>query len=206
MVGSRNQCANCTNRVAACNSICRRVTPEAARLPQLQDLDLGVEAPGLSVAKAPGGVIEAKDDLGKVVFSGAQPVMWDSRGEAQAPTYDDRTEAPLEGDKVVQIPVAVTQDSLRISPAPAHVNYAATEYPLHIDPPFAAPQEGRAMINEHYPTTALWNWSGAEGVGYQSFDPWSRKRLQMEDQWIQHEGGIRSLANRINSPGAGQGR
>ncbi|MFF0270720.1 LamG-like jellyroll fold domain-containing protein [Kribbella sp. NPDC004536] len=152
-------------------------TPTAARLPQLQGLDLRMDAPGLSVAKTPGGVIEAKDDLGKVVFTGPQPVMWDSRGNAEAPTDDDRTEAPLEGDKVVQVPVGVSQDSLTISPAPALVNDAATEYPLHIDPPFAAPQEGRAMINEHYPTTSSWNWAGPEGVGYQSFEPWSRKRL-----------------------------
>jgi hypothetical protein len=152
-------------------------TPAAAHLPQLQDLDLRIEAPGLEISKTLGGVIEAKDDLGKVVFTGPQPVMWDSRGEGQAPTDDDRTVAPLDGDKVVQIPVAVTQDALTISPAPALLNDAATEYPLHIDPVFAAPQAGRAMINEHYPTTASWNWADTEGVGYQSFEPWSRKRL-----------------------------
>ncbi|TCC44624.1 LamG domain-containing protein [Kribbella capetownensis] len=152
-------------------------TPVAARLPQLQALDLKIDAPGLTVAKAPGGVIEAKDNLGKVVFSGAQPVMWDSRGRAAAPTDDDRSEAPLEGDKVAQLPVKVTRNSLTMSPAPALVNDAATKYPLHIDPTFNAGQSGRAMMNEHYPTTASWNWAGPEGVGYQSFEPWSRKRL-----------------------------
>ncbi|WP_460664952.1 LamG-like jellyroll fold domain-containing protein [Kribbella swartbergensis] len=152
-------------------------TPAAARLPQLQNLDMQMEAPGLTVSETPSGAIQAKDDLGKVVFTGPQPVMWDSRGEAQAPTDDDRTEAPLEGDKVVQIPVSVTDDSLTVSPAASLVNDSATEYPLHIDPVFSSAQSGRAMINEHYPTTSSWNWAGPEGVGYQSFEPWSRKRL-----------------------------
>ncbi|MET9274464.1 LamG-like jellyroll fold domain-containing protein [Kribbella sp. NPDC003557] len=152
-------------------------TPAAARLPELQDLDLEIEAGDLTVAKAPGGVIEAKDDLGQVVFTGPQPMMWDSRGEAQAPTDDDRTEAPLEGDKVVQVPVSVTQDTLSISPAASLINDAATEYPLHIDPALSSTQSGRAMMNEHYPSTSSWNWVGPEGVGYQSFEPWSRKRL-----------------------------
>lgn len=152
-------------------------TPAAARLPQLQNLDLGMKAPGLTVAKSKGGVIEARDHLGKLVFSGSQPIMWDSRGTATAPTDDDRTEAPLEGDKVVQLPAAVSKDALTISPAPALLNDAATRYPLHIDPTFNSAQSGRAMMNEHYPTTPSWNWEGPEGVGYQSFEPWSRKRL-----------------------------
>ncbi|MFC9692914.1 hypothetical protein ACFTSF_30470 [Kribbella sp. NPDC056951] len=152
-------------------------TPEAARLPQLQGLDLEVEAQGLNVSEAAGGVVLAKDQYGKVIFTGPAPVMWDSRGEAQAPTDDDRSDQPLEGDKVVQIPLEVSQDSLTISPEPSLVNDAAAKYPLYIDPPFHSVQYGRAMINQHYPTTASWQWEGPEGVGYQEFEPWSRKRL-----------------------------
>lgn len=152
-------------------------TPEAARLPQLQQLDLTVDAPSLDVAKVAGGAVLAKDDVGKVIFTGPPPLMWDSRGTAQAPTDDDRTAAPLEGDKVVPIPLEVSQESLKISPAASLVNDAAVEYPLHIDPPFSSAQYGRAMINERYPTTASWQWAGPEGVGYQEFEPWSRKRL-----------------------------
>jgi hypothetical protein len=155
-------------------------TPQAARLPELQGLELGVEAPNLTVQKVDGGAIVAKDDFGKAVFTGAQPVMWDSRGEAKAPTDEDRTEAPLEGDKVVPILVEVDQDSLSIAPSPALVNDAAAEYPLHIDPPLTGVQMGRAMINQAFPSTASWLWSGPEGVGYQSFEPWSRKRLMFK--------------------------
>jgi hypothetical protein len=152
-------------------------TPQAARLPQLQQVDMELEAPGLTVAKVEGGAITAKDDFGKVVFAAPQPLMWDSRGEAEAPTDADRTEAPLEGDKVVQIPLTVTQDTLTFGSSAALVNDAAVEYPLHIDPPFTSVQWGRAMINQAYPSTASWLWGGPEGVGYQSFEPWSRKRL-----------------------------
>ncbi|MBB6570712.1 LamG domain-containing protein [Kribbella sandramycini] len=152
-------------------------TLEAARLPEVQNVDLAVDAPGLTVAKAAGGVIEAKDDLGKTIFLAPQPIMWDSRGEAVAPTDDDRTEAPLEGDQVAQLPISVTQDTLTIRPAASLVEDPATEYPLHIDPTLRFGQEGRAMINARYPTTSSWNWEGPEGVGYQAFEPWSRKRL-----------------------------
>ncbi|WP_344148736.1 LamG-like jellyroll fold domain-containing protein [Kribbella yunnanensis] len=152
-------------------------TPAAARLPEVQSLDLAVDAPGLIVSKVPGGVIEVRDDLGALIFTGPQPIMWDSRGEAEAPTDEDRTETPLEGDKVAQLPVEVSQEALTISPAAALVNDPATKYPLHIDPSLRFAQEGRAMINERYPTTSSWNWEGPEGVGYQSFEPWSRKRL-----------------------------
>lgn len=152
-------------------------TPAAARLPQLQQLNLAMEAPGLNVAEVAGGAVLAKDELGKVIFTGPPPVMWDSRGDGQGPADEDRTEAPLEGDKVVQIPLEVSQDSIKISPAASLVNDAAAEYPLHIDPPFAAAQNGRAMIDAAHPTTSSWMWTDTEGVGYQNYEPPTRKRL-----------------------------
>jgi hypothetical protein len=151
-------------------------TPEAARLPQLQSLDLGMEAPGLNVAEVAGGAVLAKDSLGKVIFTGPPPAMWDSRGGAKPPAGGDRTEAPLEGDKVVQIPVEVDNDSLKLSPGTSLSNDAAAKYPLHIDPGFGA-QEGRAMIDGAHPTSSYWNWTGTEGVGYQDYSPPTRKRL-----------------------------
>ncbi|WP_405060621.1 hypothetical protein OG474_03025 [Kribbella sp. NBC_01505] len=152
-------------------------TPAAARLPQLRKLELAVDAGKLKVAKAAGGVIEARDTLGALIFTGPAPVAWDSRGRAQAPTDQDRTEAPLEGDKVSQLGLAVSQKALTISPAPALLSDPANKYPLQIDPSLSFAQEGRAMLNERYATTPSWNWEGPEGVGYQSFEPWSRKRL-----------------------------
>ncbi|MEV8378122.1 LamG-like jellyroll fold domain-containing protein [Kribbella sp. NPDC056861] len=152
-------------------------TPEAARLPQLQRLDFAVKAPTLAVAKVAGGVTLAKDKFGKVIFTSPAPVAWDSRGTGQAPTDEDRSESPLEGDKVVPIPLEVGKSSMRVSPSAALMNDAAVKYPIYIDPAFHSTQFGRAMINQHYPTTATWQWEGPEGVGYQEFEPWSRKRL-----------------------------
>jgi hypothetical protein len=152
-------------------------TPQAAKLPQLQRLDLAVKAPSLEVAKVAGGIVLAKDRFGKVIFTSPAPVMWDSRGAGKAPTDEDRSEMPLEGDKVVPIPLEVGKKSLKVSPAAALVNDAAAKYPIYIDPAFHSAQYGRAMINQHYPTTATWQWEGPEGVGYQDFEPWSRKRL-----------------------------
>ncbi|WBQ07543.1 LamG-like jellyroll fold domain-containing protein [Kribbella sp. CA-293567] len=151
-------------------------TPEAARLPQLQSLDLALEAPGLNVAEAPGGAILAKDGLGKVIFTGPAPTMWDSRGKTQSSADQDRTEAPIDGDKIVQIPLEVDSDSLKISPPATLLNDTAVKYPLHIDPGFGT-QQGRAMIDGAHPTSSYWNWTGTEGVGYQNFSPPTRKRL-----------------------------
>lgn len=152
-------------------------TPQAARLPQLQRLDFAVKAPSLQVAKVAGGVVLAKDKFGKVIFTSPAPVMWDSRGAGKAPTDEDRSELPLEGDKVVPVPLEVGKKSLKVSPAAALVNDAAVKYPIYLDPAFHSSQVGRAMINQHNPTTASWQWEGPEGVGYQDFEPWSRKRL-----------------------------
>lgn len=151
-------------------------TPEAARLPQLQSVDLGLEAPGLTVAEVPGGAVLAKDSLSKVIFTGPAPTMWDSRGKVQVPADQDRTEAPVDGDEVVQVPVEVDHDSLKISPPTALQHDAAAKYPLYIDPAFGSLQ-GRAMIDGAYPTTSSWNWTGTEGVGFQNFSPPTRKRL-----------------------------
>jgi hypothetical protein len=153
-------------------------TPAAAKLPQLQEIQVGLDAPGMTVRRSAAGGVQAVADSGEVVFSAPQPAMWDSSGaRLTQPKTADRTEEPLEGDTVAPMAVEVSSDSLAVLPDQALVNDPQTKYPLHIDPTFNAPRIARAMINEHYPTTPTWNWGGDEGVGYQAFEPWSRKRL-----------------------------
>ncbi|MGC4944423.1 hypothetical protein [Kribbella sp. DT2] len=153
-------------------------TEAAAKLPQLQQIELGLDAPNLTVQHSPGGGIQAVDELGTTIFSAPKPVMWDSSGDKKADSpSSDRAEEPLEGDTVAPMPVAVAQDSLAITPDRALVDAADTVYPLHIDPVVKGTRVARSMINEHYPSTPTWGWGGDEGVGYQAFEPWSRKRL-----------------------------
>jgi hypothetical protein len=151
---------------------------EAAKAPELQKVEMGIEAPDLDVRRTAGGGIDVVDELGSTVFSAPKPTMWDSsgEGEAQGPSAD-RTEEPLEGDTVASMPVEVTNDSLAVTPDRALVDDPATVYPLHVDPPFEGGRIARSMINENFPTTPGWGWGGDEGVGYQAFEPWSRKRL-----------------------------
>ena len=153
-------------------------TRQAGLLPQLQKIELDVNAPGMQVRRATGGGIDVIDDLGSKVFSAPKPTMWDSKGdgEAQAPSAD-RTEEPLEGDSVATMPLEVTQDSVAVTPVRSLMDDPATVYPLHVDPGFTAGRIARSMINQHYPSTSGWGWGGDEGVGYQSYEPWSRKRL-----------------------------
>jgi hypothetical protein len=153
-------------------------TRQAAQLPELQQVELGLDAPGMQMRRTTGGTIEAVDSFGETVFSAPKPAMWDSSGDADAqPPSADRTEEPLEGDSVAALPVAVTQDSLTVTPVRSLIDDPATVYPLHVDPPFTGIRVARSMINEHYPSTSSWGWGGDEGVGYQSYEPWSRKRL-----------------------------
>jgi hypothetical protein len=153
-------------------------TPTAAKLPQLQEIEVGLDAPGMTVRRSAAGGVEALDDSGEVVLSAPRPAMWDSSGaRLTQPKTADRTEEPLEGDTVAPMAVEVSSNNLSVVPDQALVNDPQTKYPLHIDPPFNGPRIARSMINEHYPTTPTWNWGGDEGVGYQAFEPWSRKRL-----------------------------
>lgn len=153
-------------------------TPRAADHPRLRKIRLAVDAPGLAVRRTGSGGAEAIDELGRAVFTTPRPVMWDSRGDAGAePPSSDRAKAPFGGDKVVSMPIEVSRDSITVTPSAALADDPAARYPLHIDPGIQARQSGRAMINQHYPTTSTWNWTTPEGVGYQAFEPWSRKRL-----------------------------
>ncbi|MFC0623767.1 DNRLRE domain-containing protein [Kribbella deserti] len=153
-------------------------TPTAARLPQLRTLELPISAPGLTLRRSVGGGIDAVDKVGHAVFTSPKPTMWDSRGSGKVePQEADRTEAPFEGDSVAAMPVEVTQATVTLTPSIALRDDPKTRYPLHIDPPFSGYRSGQAMINQHYPDTVTWNWTDTEGVGYQEFEPWSRKRL-----------------------------
>jgi hypothetical protein len=155
-------------------------TPQAAKLPQLQKIELGIDAPGLTIRKSPGGGVEVVDEIGAIVFNAPKPAMWDSSSTGAGksePASADRAEDPLEGDIVASMPVEVSQNSVAVTPARSMVDAPATVYPLHIDPPYSGVRIVRSMINEHYPTTPYWGWGGDEGVGYQSYEPWSRKRL-----------------------------
>jgi hypothetical protein len=82
---------------------------------------------------------------------------------------------PLAGGGITYMNTDVTQRSLTIVPSMEFRRDPRTMFPVHLDPSIAPPQSGRAMINQHFPTTASRNWTGSEGVGYQDFEPWSRK-------------------------------
>lgn len=153
-------------------------TPTAAKLPQVQQIELGLEAPNLTVRHSPGGGIEAVDEIGTTIFSAPKPVMWDSSGDRKAePASADRAAEPLEGDTVAAMPVGIDQDSLTVTPQQTMIDAADTVYPLHIDPVVKGTRVARSMINEAQPATPYWGWTNDEGVGYQAFEPWSRKRL-----------------------------
>jgi hypothetical protein len=151
---------------------------QAALQPQLEKVRLGLNAVGLQLQRTAGGGVEAVDGVGQAIFSAPKPTMWDSRGDRLGqPATADRAAEPLEGDNVAAMPVEISQGSLAVTPIRSIVQDPATVYPLHVDPAFSAGRTARSMINQHYPTTPTWGWGGDEGVGYQSYEPWSRKRL-----------------------------
>ncbi|TDD61353.1 LamG domain-containing protein [Kribbella antibiotica] len=153
-------------------------TPEAADLPALRKITFGMHANGVAMRKTRSGGFEALDRFGRAIFSGPQPTMWDSRGSGRSePAGSDRAEAPLEGDEVRPMPLDVAGKSISITPSASLADDPKTVYPIYIDPPAQGAASGRAMINERYAGTSTWNWTNPEGMGYQSFEPWSRKRL-----------------------------
>lgn len=154
-------------------------SPEAARRSNLDEIIMGVDAPDLDLKRSSWGGIDVVDDLGNTVLEAPTPIMWDSRGTGavDGPGTDDRSENPMEGDKVVAMPVEVDGDQISVKPADSLINDPATVYPLHVDPGFTGKPAGHAMIDRAYPSSSYWNWTADQSVGYQNFDAWSHKRL-----------------------------
>jgi Concanavalin A-like lectin/glucanases superfamily len=163
-------------------------TAEAARNPDLAELKLSVQAPGLTLQESAGGGIEARDEAdGALVFTAPQPVMWDSTGTGEAGTAaagaaagaaepdGQAGEGPGDASNVAPIGVDVAPDGseLRLTPDQGMLTDATTHFPVYIDPQTYTPKAGEwTMVSQYWANSPQWRFNGDSdaGVGYCGWD------------------------------------
>ncbi|KRF39618.1 hypothetical protein ASH01_19935 [Terrabacter sp. Soil811] len=99
-------------------------------------------------------------------------------GGASEDASGGTSDAPVEGDRVSELSSSITADTLTVAPPAAVLDSASTSYPVIIDPPLGTKVPTYTMVDAAYPTVSYYKYPSADqGVGYQDFSAWSRKRL-----------------------------
>ncbi|GAB3433834.1 LamG domain-containing protein [Flindersiella endophytica] len=114
-------------------------TPAAAANPALATLRLTVEGDDLSLSTDADGGLVAKDASGRVRFSGAPPLMWDSTGAdttSSASVIEQAQEA-----KSAPVQVSVSGNTMTITPDQGLLSDPDVTFPLVIDPAVSRSQK-----------------------------------------------------------------
>ncbi|GAA3752916.1 LamG domain-containing protein [Plantactinospora mayteni] len=143
-------------------------TPEAANLPELQDLELGVSAVGFTVQETEEGGVAALDPAtGNPVFEANAPIMWDSGepetvGAARSGQSDyESTWGPPEGATVAPVDLTLADGVLTLTPDAAMLADPATNWPVYLDPVWQATTNSSwAMVDSGYPSEEYWKFDG----------------------------------------------
>lgn len=185
---------------AAGSAVTHRVvvkTREAARDARVRSITYGhAVSGGKRVAKTAGAGFVVTDMIGEPVFESPEPLMWDSSATATSSVGTDGTtvknltaappaeastasaDEPREGDKVADLPVTVGPNSVTVSPSLGMLDSPSTTFPVSIDPTTAPTISNWTMVDASWPSVSYYKYSSADqGVGYQDFSAWSRKRL-----------------------------
>ncbi|WP_435111103.1 LamG-like jellyroll fold domain-containing protein [Nocardiopsis synnemataformans] len=132
-------------------------TPEAAASPELAELELPLDATGVSVVADEHGNIEAiGDEGGQSVFTAQAPAMWDSTGQDEA-SGEDPLLAPTTGARTALVETEVEVDSIRLVPDQGMLTDETTEYPVYIDPSVSASRPNWASVDRAFPNQAYFN-------------------------------------------------
>ncbi|MGK5442000.1 LamG-like jellyroll fold domain-containing protein [Micromonospora sp. URMC 105] len=159
-------------------------TPEAANLPELQNLRLGVTGQGLTIQETEdGGIVALDPATGNPVMEADAPTMWDSgsqeggeavtsglRSSAMADTdtttgSEDPNEAsargPGEASQVAQVGLSYSQGALSLTPDAAMLADPDTTYPVYVDPVWqGSTNSAWAMVDSGYPSEEYWKFDG----------------------------------------------
>jgi hypothetical protein len=143
-------------------------TPEAAALPELAELELPLEATGVTLEADEHGNIEALgDEGGQGVFNVQAPAMWDSTG-IEDTLGEDPALAPTTGARTALVETDLTVDGIRLVPDQGLLTGPDTEYPVYIDPSVSANRPNTAYVDKTFPNQSYFNKKESVGVGYYS--------------------------------------
>lgn len=155
-------------------------TPDAANLPELQNLQLGVTGQDLDIQEtADGGVVALDPATSNPVMEADAPTMWDSGAQGGDPaaalaaqsfaltetTEEDPNAAsakgPGEDSQVAQVDLDYSQGTLRLTPDPAMLADPDTTYPVYVDPVWqSSTNSAWAMVDSGYPSEEYWKFDG----------------------------------------------
>ncbi|AFR08444.1 LamG-like jellyroll fold domain-containing protein [Nocardiopsis alba] len=142
-------------------------TPEAARLPELAELELPLSTTGVTMTVDEHGNLDAVgDNGGQSVFSAEAPAMWDSTADPEAVEIEDPVAGPFTTSKVELVETSVNVDRIRLIPDQGMLLDEATEFPIYIDPSVNASRPNWAYVDRAFPNQSYFNPSVASvGVG-----------------------------------------
>ncbi|MEU4784415.1 LamG-like jellyroll fold domain-containing protein [Nocardiopsis alba] len=145
-------------------------TPEAARLPELAELELPLSTTGVTMTADEHGNLDAVgDNGGQSVFSAEAPAMWDSTGESAE--SEDPVIAPATGARIELVETSVEVDRIRLVPDQGMMLDEATEFPVYIDPSVSASRPNWAYVDRAFPNQSYFNRSVDDvGVGRVEWD------------------------------------
>lgn len=156
-------------------------TPEAASLPELQNLRLGITGVDLNIQETEdGGVVALDPATGNPVMEADAPTMWDSgtqeggtttalrssaATDAEHTPSDDPNAAsakgPGEDSQVAQVGLDYSQGTLRLTPDAAMLADPDTTYPVYVDPVWqSSTNSAWAMVDSGYPNEEYWKFDG----------------------------------------------
>ncbi|TDC83484.1 LamG domain-containing protein [Micromonospora sp. KC606] len=154
-------------------------TPEAANLPELQNLRLGVTGQGLTIEETEdGGIVALDPATGNPVMEADAPTMWDSGsqegGEAIGLRERERTSTtvaedpngasargPGETSRVAPVGLAYSEGTLRLTPDAVMLADPDTTYPVYVDPVWqGSTNSAWAMVDSGYPSEEYWKFDG----------------------------------------------
>jgi hypothetical protein len=134
-------------------------------LPALASIRFGVAAKGLTL-KPDGRGFVAVDSGGVTVFASPAPKMWDSAGGSGGVEAARSPDAPVDGDRVADIALALGKDHLTLTPDAGLLADPTAVLPFYIDPQIAAPRPRWAYSN-----SANYNYDDPGGVARVGLNP-----------------------------------
>ncbi|MEU4689727.1 LamG-like jellyroll fold domain-containing protein [Actinoplanes sp. NPDC023714] len=139
-------------------------TPEAAELPELQNLKLGVTGEGLDIQETEtGGVVALDPATGNPVMEADAPTMWDSGSSSDETGAGVKADAEGPGDasEVADVDLKISGETLSLVPDAAMLDAEEDRFPLYIDPVWQTnTNSGWAMVDSGYPNEEYWKFDG----------------------------------------------
>ncbi|WP_206281774.1 VCBS repeat-containing protein [Streptomyces agglomeratus] len=179
-------------------------TAEAAKNPELAELNFDLDTKGLEVTADEHGNVRARNPAGQEVFTAPTPRMWDSSKPAAQPlarSFATTTPAgppatdefePGFGARDAAMDVELGEKSLALTPDAELLTGKNTRYPVYIDPSVDGSRHSWSIAYKKHPDSTFFNGAGFSGgtstarAGYENYtDGLARSYFRMNTKNLQ---------------------